>query len=60
MERRRPNQRCRTAGRVAGITLSVGRGRLGANVIVLGLERELRTEDVLALREQLLARLAVA
>lgn len=47
-------------GRIAGVMLSVGRGRLRANVIVLGFERELRPEDVLALRGKLLARLGSA
>ena len=47
-------------GRVTAVMLSVRRGRLRANVIAGGFDRELWTGDVLSLREKLLARLASA
>ena len=48
------------AGRVAGVMMAVRRGRLRGNVMAAGFEQELRTEDEVALREKLLARLATA
>jgi hypothetical protein len=45
---------------IAGAMVSVRRGRLTGSVMVLALERQLRPEDVLALRERLRARLASA